>query len=127
MIPSTSLLRTARVLLPSIIRSTTSRTVTSSRCLSSITTQCQILQRPTLRIQCRAHNGIGYMMGANVQMLANGVTVTGQSRGMKTMSSVKKRCEGCKAVRRKGGNKNGKGRVYIICSLNPKHKARQGK
>jgi len=55
------------------------------------------------------------------------VVVAEQSRGMKTMSSVKKRCEGCKAVRRKGGNKNGKGRVYIICSLNPKHKARQGK
>ncbi|RKF62417.1 hypothetical protein OnM2_033073 [Erysiphe neolycopersici] len=47
-------------------------------------------------------------------------------RGMKVRSSVKKMCEGCKAVIRKGG-KRGKGRVYIICKLNPKHKQRQGK
>ncbi|KAI9052008.1 hypothetical protein LZ554_004262 [Drepanopeziza brunnea f. sp. 'monogermtubi'] len=49
-----------------------------------------------------------------------------QVRGMKVRSSVKKLCEGCKSVRRKGG-KTGKGHVYIICSLNPKHKQRQGK
>jgi ribosomal protein L36 len=30
------------------------------------------------------------------------------------------------SVRRKGGKK-GRGHVYIICSLNPKHKQRQGK
>ncbi|OBT98608.1 hypothetical protein VE01_03492 [Pseudogymnoascus verrucosus] len=48
-----------------------------------------------------------------------------QVRGMKVRSSVKKLCEGCKSVRRKGGKK-GKGHVYIICSLNPKHKQRQG-
>lgn len=69
---------------------------------------------------------------------------TEQVRGMKVRSSVKKLCEGCKvrllrlrsmrrdgglmtvqSVRRKGGKK-GKGHVYIICSLNPKHKQRQG-
>ncbi|NPB03937.1 MAG: 50S ribosomal protein L36 [Thermotogae bacterium] len=38
---------------------------------------------------------------------------------MKVHSSVKKRCAYCKIVRRKG-------RVYIICSKNPKHKQRQG-
>ncbi|KAL1974326.1 hypothetical protein VTN31DRAFT_4530 [Thermomyces dupontii] len=41
-------------------------------------------------------------------------------RGMKTRSSVKRLCDGCKPVRRKN-------RVYIICSKNPKHKQRQGK
>lgn len=40
-------------------------------------------------------------------------------RGMKVRSSVKKLCEGCKSVRRKGGKY-----VYIICSKNPKHKQR---
>ncbi|OJD19930.1 ribosomal protein L36 [Emergomyces pasteurianus Ep9510] len=44
----------------------------------------------------------------------------GQVRGMKTRSSVKRLCDGCKPVRRKN-------RVYIICSKNPKHKQRQGK
>lgn len=37
------------------------------------------------------------------------------SRGMKVRSSVKVMCDGCSVVRRKG-------RVYIVCSKNPKHK-----
>ncbi|TYJ51279.1 50S ribosomal protein L36 [Cryptococcus floricola] len=43
----------------------------------------------------------------------------GQVRGMKVRSSVKKFCDGCLVVRRKG-------RIYVICSKNPKHKQRQG-
>ncbi|KAF3402228.1 50S ribosomal protein L36 [Talaromyces pinophilus] len=46
--------------------------------------------------------------------------VLSQVSGMKTRSSVKRLCDGCKPVRRKN-------RVYIICSKNPKHKQRQGK
>ncbi|MCC6011892.1 50S ribosomal protein L36 [Candidatus Caldipriscus sp.] len=38
---------------------------------------------------------------------------------MKVQSSVKKRCAYCKIVRRRG-------RVYVICTRNPKHKQRQG-
>jgi large subunit ribosomal protein L36 len=38
---------------------------------------------------------------------------------MKIRASVKRICEGCKVVRRKG-------RVYVICSSNPRHKQRQG-
>ena len=38
---------------------------------------------------------------------------------MKVKASVKKICNNCKIVRRKG-------RVYVICSSNPKHKQRQG-
>ena len=37
------------------------------------------------------------------------------SRGMKVRSSVKVMCDGCSVVRRKG-------RIYILCSKNPKHK-----
>ena len=37
------------------------------------------------------------------------------ARGMKVRSSVKVMCEGCNVVKRKG-------RVYIVCSKNPKHK-----
>ncbi|KNZ43781.1 ribosomal protein L36 [Puccinia sorghi] len=36
-------------------------------------------------------------------------------RGMKVRSSVKKICDGCSVVKRKG-------RVYVICSKNPRHK-----
>ncbi|MEN8241126.1 MAG: 50S ribosomal protein L36 [Chloroflexota bacterium] len=38
---------------------------------------------------------------------------------MKVSSSVRKRCKNCKFVRRKG-------RLYVICSSDPKHKQRQG-
>ncbi|KAA1471518.1 hypothetical protein DENSPDRAFT_837526 [Dentipellis sp. KUC8613] len=41
------------------------------------------------------------------------------SRGMKVRSSVKLMCDGCSVVRRKG-------RIYILCSKNPRHKQRQG-
>ncbi|KIK96264.1 hypothetical protein PAXRUDRAFT_32490 [Paxillus rubicundulus Ve08.2h10] len=41
------------------------------------------------------------------------------ARGMKVRSSVKVMCDGCSIVVRKG-------RVYIICSKDPKHKQRQG-
>lgn len=34
---------------------------------------------------------------------------------------MKKLCDGCKSVRRKGGKY-----VYIICDRNPKHKQRYG-
>ncbi|NOQ22117.1 MAG: 50S ribosomal protein L36 [Candidatus Aegiribacteria sp.] len=38
---------------------------------------------------------------------------------MKVRSSVKKMCEYCRVVRRRGT-------VHVICSRNPKHKQRQG-
>lgn len=38
---------------------------------------------------------------------------------MKVRSAVKKMCAHCQTVKRRG-------RVYIICSANPKHKQRQG-
>uniref|UniRef100_A0A7C4LM99 Large ribosomal subunit protein bL36 n=1 Tax=Schlesneria paludicola TaxID=360056 RepID=A0A7C4LM99_9PLAN len=38
---------------------------------------------------------------------------------MKVRASVRRICEGCKMVRRKG-------RIYVICSINPRHKQRQG-
>ncbi|CAN0900212.1 50S ribosomal protein L36 [Linum grandiflorum] len=38
---------------------------------------------------------------------------------MKVRSSVKKMCEFCQVIKRRG-------RVYVLCSSNPKHKQRQG-
>ncbi|KAF5749611.1 putative Ribosomal protein L36 [Tripterygium wilfordii] len=38
---------------------------------------------------------------------------------MKVRASVKKMCEFCKTVKRRG-------RVYVLCTANPKHKQRQG-
>ena len=44
--------------------------------------------------------------------------VRGRMIAMKVKASVKRRCEECKIVKRKGV-------VYVICK-NPKHKQRQG-
>lgn len=38
---------------------------------------------------------------------------------MKVRSSVKRICESCKIVRRKG-------KIFVICSSDPRHKQRQG-
>jgi len=38
---------------------------------------------------------------------------------MKVRASVKPMCSNCKVIRRNG-------RVFVICSSNPKHKQRQG-
>ncbi|KAK4201702.1 putative mitochondrial LSU ribosomal protein L36 precursor [Triangularia verruculosa] len=56
--------------------------------------------------------------------VAVGVAVQ-QTRGMKVHSSVKKRCEHCKVVRRKAGKRH-RGYIYIVCPANPRHKQRQG-
>ncbi|KAH0443123.1 ribosomal protein L36 [Colletotrichum camelliae] len=50
--------------------------------------------------------------------------VVQQTRGMKVHSSVKKRCEHCKIVRRKAGKRHN-GYLYVICKANPRHKQRQ--
>ena len=42
-----------------------------------------------------------------------------QRQRMKVRSAVKKRCEHCKIIRRRGV-------LRIICSKNPSHKQRQG-
>lgn len=38
---------------------------------------------------------------------------------MKVRASVKKICDKCRIVKRKG-------KVYVVCQANPKHKQRQG-
>ncbi|KAH8816406.1 ribosomal protein L36-domain-containing protein [Xylogone sp. PMI_703] len=103
----TMLLRSAQLLLSTFRTSTFS--VPASQQFSSLT-KTYGMRRPRLPV--------GYVTTQK--------SIGEQVRGMKVRSSVKKLCEGCKSVRRKGG-KNGKGHVYIICSLNPKHKQRQGK
>ncbi|APA07235.1 predicted protein [Sclerotinia sclerotiorum 1980 UF-70] len=105
-------LRTARMVFPAFARVQNTQLI-GSRCFASL----QMAKRPTVALMERAKEGLGCGLSGKG---------ADQVRGMKVRSSVKKLCEGCKSVRRKGG-KSGKGHVYIICSLNPKHKQRQGK
>ncbi|KAL6532757.1 hypothetical protein OROGR_013717 [Orobanche gracilis] len=45
--------------------------------------------------------------------------IHGNFHAMKVRSSVKKMCEFCRTTKRRG-------RVYVLCTANPKHKQRQG-
>ncbi|KAJ1813981.1 hypothetical protein LPJ56_003208, partial [Coemansia sp. RSA 2599] len=45
--------------------------------------------------------------------------LTEAARGMKVRSSVKLMCDKCSFVRRRG-------RLFVVCSNDPKHKQRQG-
>ncbi|ORE07533.1 hypothetical protein BCV72DRAFT_106947 [Rhizopus microsporus var. microsporus] len=60
-------------------------------------------QQPTLALWQQTNNSIMY----NVV------------RTMKVRSSVKKLCDGCTTVRRRG-------KLFVTCSKNKKHKQRQG-
>ncbi|PVF97309.1 hypothetical protein CPB86DRAFT_785942 [Serendipita vermifera] len=51
--------------------------------------------------------------------LGTGSSTVAQVRGMKVRSAVRKFCDSCAIVKRKG-------KLYVICSANPKHKQRQG-
>ncbi|KAI5803782.1 putative 60S L36 ribosomal protein, mitochondrial precursor [Geopyxis carbonaria] len=90
---------------PPVARLITRHLIMSHRCFSSIpntlTTRLSLTSRP---------------WAATSTIPAALAT---PARGMKVRASVKKLCDGCMSVRRKG-------RVYIICSKNPKHKQRQG-
>ncbi|PWN27203.1 hypothetical protein BDZ90DRAFT_260867 [Jaminaea rosea] len=50
---------------------------------------------------------------------ASSSSILDQARGMKVRSAIKKMCNDCSVVRRKG-------RLMVICKSNPKHKQRQG-
>ncbi|KAF9366254.1 hypothetical protein BGX34_004705 [Mortierella sp. NVP85] len=76
-----------------------------------------ILSRPAILVAFRAQNPTQLSSSnAAVEVATSGF---GATRGMKVRASVKKICNGCSSVKRRG-------RVFIICSKNQKHKQRQG-
>ncbi|KAL6863014.1 hypothetical protein ACO1O0_003258 [Amphichorda felina] len=85
------------------------------------------LRATTMLSPQRAIGGILGRLPAATQPSSSlfGNALLQQTRGMKVHSSVKKRCEHCKVVRRKGGKRHN-GYLYIICKSNPRHKQRQG-
>ncbi|CED82791.1 ribosomal protein l36 [Phaffia rhodozyma] len=60
---------------------------------------------------------------SSATVLSNGSpmfgSLVGQTRGIKVRSSIKRLCDGCQIVKRKGRN-------VVRCSKDPKHKQRQG-
>ncbi|KAJ2960852.1 hypothetical protein NQZ79_g3829 [Umbelopsis isabellina] len=58
------------------------------------------------------------LLQSNIQMSAVSPSLT-LVRTMKVRASVKKICDGCSTVKRRG-------KVFVVCSKNKKHKQRQG-
>ncbi|GJJ76389.1 large subunit ribosomal protein L36 [Entomortierella parvispora] len=80
-------------------------------------TAIPLMVRPTSAVALMARQQqIQSANNAAVSLPSSGF---GATRGMKVRASVKKICEGCSSVKRRG-------RVFIICSKNQKHKQRQG-
>ncbi|RKU41318.1 hypothetical protein DL546_004504 [Coniochaeta pulveracea] len=103
------------------MRSTTTSSIVSSfRALSLAPTTARRTLRPRLPTQHAVR-----CLSQSILPFAGVAALKQQTRGMKVMSSIKKRCEHCKVVRRKT-NKRKNGYLYIICSANPRHKQRQG-
>ncbi|KAH8197749.1 hypothetical protein TruAng_008083 [Truncatella angustata] len=98
---------------PAMARSTVFRSITKQQPVRSIS---QAITPATTRPKMAIATMAAKALQPKVQQ---------QTRGMKVHSSVKRRCEHCKVVRRKA-NKRHRGYIYIICSANPRHKQRQG-
>ena len=77
----------------------------SSRLCSTLSHSASIPVRSSLNAQNLAQRTTSSSIISQAQ----------QERGMKVRSAVKRFCEGCSVVRRKG-------RLYVICSKDPKHK-----
>jgi large subunit ribosomal protein L36 len=58
-------------------------------------------------------------MATEVRLGQRGAACVREVTAMKVKASVKKRCDGCKIIRRRGV-------VRVICSKDPRHKQRQG-
>ncbi|ROV91516.1 hypothetical protein VMCG_09443 [Cytospora schulzeri] len=88
-------------------------------------TQTRALSSSILTPRCGSSCAVPAAARTNTLMATAVTGVKQQTRGMKVHSSIKKRCEHCKIVRRKKG-KRGNGYRYVICPANPRHKQRQG-
>ncbi|KAK6215179.1 ribosomal protein L36 [Colletotrichum tabaci] len=103
-------LNTARATIPRVGATTTA---TATRALSTAI----LTKQPAQRTE-------SVLAAFGQKAAAVGNAVVQQTRGMKVHSSVKKRCEHCKIVRRKAGKRHN-GYLYVICKANPRHKQRQ--
>ncbi|CCF36566.1 ribosomal protein L36 [Colletotrichum higginsianum] len=103
-------LNTARATIPRVGATTTT---TATRALSTAI----LTKQPAQRTE-------SVLAAFGQKAAAVGNAVVQQTRGMKVHSSVKKRCEHCKIVRRKAGKRHN-GYLYVICKANPRHKQRQ--
>ncbi|KAG0247791.1 hypothetical protein BG011_000917 [Mortierella polycephala] len=92
-----------------------------TRSMAPRLTAAPFLSRPATALTAVARYQNQFQIQSNAAATVSPMCSTGfgATRGMKVRASVKKICEGCSSVKRRG-------KVFIICSKNQKHKQRQG-
>ncbi|XP_071389945.1 large ribosomal subunit protein bL36m [Centroberyx affinis] len=101
--------------------SSSSPAASVSRCLSTLTAAPSRL----LLSSSRANSiqppspGSSAQCGASLLGRCQHLPCVQPSAGMKTKSALKRRCKDCFIVRRRG-------RLFVFCKTNPRHKQRQG-
>ncbi|XP_034748593.1 39S ribosomal protein L36, mitochondrial [Etheostoma cragini] len=91
------------------------------RCLCTLNTVTRTLLRSSTRIRSIQPllSGSSAQCGPSLLGQCEGLPCIQPSAGMKTKSALKRRCKDCFIVRRRG-------RLFVFCKTNPRHKQRQG-
>ncbi len=91
------------------------------RCLCTLTTAPRTLLLPSARISSvqSPSSGSPAQCGPSLLGQCQHLPCIQPSAGMKTKSALKRRCKDCFIVRRRG-------RLFVFCKTNPRHKQRQG-
>ncbi|XP_078124458.1 large ribosomal subunit protein bL36m [Sander vitreus] len=91
------------------------------RCLCTLTTVPRTLLRSLARISSIQPplSGSSAQCGPSLLGQCQHLPCIQPSAGMKTKSALKRRCKDCFIVRRRG-------RLFVFCKTNPRHKQRQG-
>lgn len=91
------------------------------RCLSTLTAVPRTLLRSSTRIGSIQPplSGSSSQCGPSLLGQCQHLPCIQPSAGMKTKSALKRRCKDCFIVRRRG-------RLFVFCKTNPRHKQRQG-
>nr|XP_046274389.1 39S ribosomal protein L36, mitochondrial [Scatophagus argus] len=91
------------------------------RCLCTLTTapHTLLLSSPRSESIQPPFSGVSAQRGPSLLGQCQHLPCVQPSAGMKTKSALKKRCKDCFFVRRRG-------RLFVFCKTNPRHKQRQG-
>ncbi|KAM7383894.1 hypothetical protein PAMA_011316 [Pampus argenteus] len=88
------------------------------RCLYTLTTAPRTLLLSSARVSS-IQLPSSAQCGSSLLGQCEHLPCTQPSAGMKTKSALKRRCKDCFFVRRRG-------RMFVYCKTNPRHKQRQG-
>ncbi|KAM9340356.1 large ribosomal subunit protein bL36m [Symphorus nematophorus] len=89
------------------------------RCLCTLTTAPRALLLSSTRISSIQASGSSAQCGPSLLGQCQHLSCVQPSAGMKTKAALKRRCKDCFFVLRRG-------RLFVFCKTNPRHKQRQG-